>query len=636
MKRLAPTRRSRRAPRKQERGVAIVIVVMFLALLLLLGLGGVMTATSELGVSSNTKLAIEAFSVADAGAMHARQLVRNLKGDFSAVLQGPDGKIRTGDEFTNEGWPARDEEAPYTSGVPIRDDKYQIATYADACYEASRVALVPPVQTPDGETDDTATAFKRALVRLDSNHLYELIAYDDARDTRSYLGNNAREIAAEDRAGSGSSTSEERVSRDYNRRILIRSIGYVTQVAVPEFASTPGGLTTTFDPSVDVIASATVDVIVGFNPYPAIITNESLTIGGNAEITGELGGVHTNDDLTFTGTSYTIDQSATWSDKDDSGDNPVAGLAAGFTGRADALVLPDLNPLTYAPNADVLFVDSACSAATKVSLYESLGIWSPQGNSTDPTSSQNFAASAVQISSGTSLAGQLVLEKREGGTYLVYNLGGTVPAGWEVQDTTTRTGGNSSYGFKRASAGSWTDTGSGNVQSNLTYFFLTPVTTIPGSKVALNGTGTEANPTVMTVITNSSVHLNGNFVMRPKLKGLVLPYQPPWALIDLSVLAGMDISLNGGASTNSIDEEGVLYAHEQIDAGGNGLVKGQLIGYDKSLLTPDWPNTLGSLVSANIVSGNFNLVHEVGQGYLGAFGIAAWRELREFKPATAR
>jgi hypothetical protein len=165
---------------------------------------------------------------------------------------------------------------------------------------------------------------------------------------------------------------------------------------------------------------------------------------------------------------------------------------------------------------------------------------------------------------------------------------------------------------------------------------MLPAASNPGSKIVLNGTGTEANPTVMTVISTTSIDMTGNFVMKPKLKGLTLANQPPWALVDLSILAGMDIRINGGASSNTIAEEGILYAHEQLDAQGNGTVKGQMIAYDQSLVDTSLADTAGSIVSANRVLGTFSLVHEVGQGYLGTFGIAAWRQLREFKPIDAR
>jgi hypothetical protein len=231
----------------------------------------------------------------------------------------------------------------------------------------------------------------------------------------------------------------------------------------------------------------------------------------------------------------------------------------------------------------------------------------------------------------------VVLEYRATGSkYLVYNLGGTVPAGWDNQDTTSHTGPTSSYGFKRTGSGNWSDTGSGNVQTNKSYFFLLPAASNPGSKVVLNGTGTEEAPTVMTIISTTSIDMTGNFVMKPKLKGLTVANQPPWAVVDLSFLAGMDIKINGGAASNTIDEEGIIYAHEQIDAQGNGTVKGQIIAYDRSLVNASLANTPGSIVSINRVLGSFNLVHEVGNGYLGGFGIATWRQLREFRSSDAR
>src|SRR4051812_26544534 len=82
--------------REAERGVALILVMIFLSLMLLLGLATTMTSITEVGVGKNIRLATEAFDTADAGAAHAYELVKNMKGDFTTLLRGNDGVLYSG------------------------------------------------------------------------------------------------------------------------------------------------------------------------------------------------------------------------------------------------------------------------------------------------------------------------------------------------------------------------------------------------------------------------------------------------------------------------------------------------------------------------------------------------------------
>ena len=57
---------------------------------------------------------MEAFDTADAGTSYAYELVRNMRGDFTCLLRGPDGQLKSGDEFTQ-----RPSQVFNTSGVEI-------------------------------------------------------------------------------------------------------------------------------------------------------------------------------------------------------------------------------------------------------------------------------------------------------------------------------------------------------------------------------------------------------------------------------------------------------------------------------------------------------------------------------------
>src|SRR4051812_4302836 len=94
-----PTRRRKTAGRPSQRGVALIMVLILLSLMMILGLAITMTGITEVSVSANSKLAAEAFTTADAGAVHAFEIVQHMNGDFTSLLRGSDGNLRTGDEF---------------------------------------------------------------------------------------------------------------------------------------------------------------------------------------------------------------------------------------------------------------------------------------------------------------------------------------------------------------------------------------------------------------------------------------------------------------------------------------------------------------------------------------------------------
>src|SRR5262249_56202574 len=56
--------------------------------------------------------------------------------------------------------------------------------------------------------------------------------------------------------------------------------------------------------------SVTLEGWIGFVPYPALLSNGNIAAGGNSEVDGTYGSVHSNQNLTISGSAY-IEQSAT-------------------------------------------------------------------------------------------------------------------------------------------------------------------------------------------------------------------------------------------------------------------------------------------------------------------------------------
>lgn len=587
--------------RLAERGVALVLVMIFLALMLLLGLATTMTSITEVNVGANYRLSTDAFDVADAGASHGYELVRNMKGDFTYILRGNDGDLRTGDEFNNKG-----RIKTYKNDGTIRADDPGVN------FDTTKVTVIEEQLGADGYT--------RALHQIDARHFYELIAYDNAHDTRAWLAKNQTE---------DTNDTLDSPTTDCDQRILIRSIGYIM------------GEDTTkanFRPE-NAIASAVVDVVVGLTPYPAIITENDLTIQNGVEIRGTLGAVHSNDNLTLGGGSWFIEQSATFSNDDtgdsDAGSNSTADSnnVQGFNGPAGRLFIPDINVFDASPgaqyiakNADFIAVTGGASDNLRTALVTAMG-----GNAATVMAPYLAAGTACVITNDLATPPVYTVVQTTTGSYST----GTGAARFEV-----------------------------DVKSNDSVV-VGDIPTAPPAGTFVTGKGLfvlmpEGSSTrdvhlnvpdgQLTLMTNGSVLLNGNCTIRPS-KRIVTPNAPPWNSIDLLVLCGEDLTMNGTAGAGN-EIEGVIYAHEQFDLSGSGYITGQVVGYDLDLVwdsaTSNYKsntaappasrvltNPGGSMITTDsIVRGNFEVNHNTSTGYIGNFAQSAWRQLRDFHPVN--
>jgi hypothetical protein len=602
-------RRLRRPVRRRtaERGVALVLVLIFLSLMLLLGLATTMTSITEVSVGRNYKLSIEAFDVADAGASHAYQLVDNMQGDFTFLLRGEDDEVKTGDEFEDY-----DIKRTYNTDGTIREE------LSGHNFNPDMVETVPKVPCDsDGVT--------RSLYKIDGTHFYELIAYDNADDEFSWIDDTLNEHNL-DPATPGDPTV------DCDSRVLIRSVGYVMATSVDD----PGA---EFDLD-NVIASAVVDVVIGLVPYPAIITNNDLLVQNGVEIRGTYGAVHANDNLALGGGSWEIEQSATFADNDpdddDSGANDTADHdnVTGFNGPASELYIPDLNPFDTAEDAryiaqeaDYIIIQHDAPTSARTALLTAMNanggnagtiltgaalnpgsayfITNNRANPPTYTAAAPSSASSVNFSNGLTGDAEFTINVKDNGDISLTNIPTAPPEG-------TWTRGKAIFVLQ--------DEGLTNKYVNLN-----------------NQDGQ------ISIMTNGSVFMNGNAYVRPSVR-IATPEAPPWNLIDLLVMAGEDLKMDGTAGAGD-EIEGVMYAHEQFWLSGSGYITGQVVGYDEDLIydattmnyiTNDGvlTNPSGSAITGTSeVVGNFEVNHSAANGYIGDFAQVAWRQLRDVKPA---
>lgn len=125
------------------------------------------------------------------------------------------------------------------------------------------------------------------------------------------------------------------LNMDFNNRIVIRATGRILKQ---------------FSNKWRIVSESSVDAIVGFLPYPAVITGNCLAMGGNSSIVGAYGSVFSNANICVSGNSVSVEK--------------VAGAVGSICGSTHAssqvpqqppLFIPDLKPipnLTAAPYDD--------------------------------------------------------------------------------------------------------------------------------------------------------------------------------------------------------------------------------------------------------------------------------------------
>src|SRR5581483_3608895 len=339
------------------------------------------------------------------------------------------------------------------------------------------------------------------------------------------------------------SGEDNSVTADRNNRVVVRSTGI----------SASG-------------ARTVIDSVIGFVPYPAMLSDGDLSVDGSSVIQGQYGSVHTNNNLILGGHA-SVEQSATASGQlvQSGGSATVGGFEAG---NQPKLFIPDIKPF---PTSGDALPENFFISKSDVVLVNNL-------------SELTRAFSLLGLPSS--------------------GLPASVPSGGYALDTHTgELRDPATYGWSQTGSGTgprWS-LGSSGVTSDKAYFNF--------GNVECNG-GSYA----ITVIATGNITA---WLAGPRALNLE-PVQPPFARVDLLFLAGTDFKLNGTAASVSLN--GVIYAGEQVDLRGNGSFEGQIIAKNRA--------NSDSFITSSGVGGNFTLNFNNPNGRLGTLTQIAWRQVK--------
>ncbi len=581
-----------------ESGAALVMALLMMALLLALSMGMSMTAVSELGVTNTYANQTQAFQAAEAGLYHALNLTRNYTGNtptntgFTSLLAERDtnGTFNTdrytgNNPFTNP--------AQFAAGsVMINDDDASGHWLRSANVDgAGNQIRVPGVSYRVHLVDDEKSSIAASPNIPNFNPAF---AWED--------GN---------------------VRIDTNNRVVAYSTG--------RYGS----------------SSVTLEGWIGFVPYPAFVAQKDVTVSGNAQIEGAYGGVHSNGNLTVTG-SADIAQTAT---AVGTGTFTTNGTIGGFhSGGQAAIYIPKFvtaPTATSTPHlqdyivktADVILLDDhfadgadrnlAGNVGTTPQvrkLADSLGVPSAQYTAFASAIDSNASGDVTQANAEAIKITRTTNPDTISFTHETSNLGtygwnySNGSHDWDIPSNSTGADGHTFYvvGVDHNVAGTSVVNGSVAVAKN-------------GGNVTIHGNaGSLASPIHATILTTGSIIINGN----PYLTGnsvLKTPELPPFVQVRILFAAVEDIQVNGdvGAGAGQIKFSGICYAGEQVDLSGSGDVDGQIL----ALNNPNVSGTGGSTASPvnqtnNTVTGHFTLNFNGGQA-VGTISLMSWRQIKQ-------
>lgn len=275
-----------------------------------------------------------------------------------------------------------------------------------------------------------------------------------------------------------------------------------------------------------------------FSPDHAILTAGALEIGGNSAVNGIGGSVHANGDVEI------------WGSAEISGDLSTSGVFTSEGGEVHG------DRLAMVPTEDIPEIDprAVWNQHAQSGVYD--GNWydlCPDGRVRLPDGSAPCAGTEVANTSS-----------------------GTEFRGWKLSGDTWGVGGNVDYdGVYYVYQGNISLTG--NPGSTASPWLATLI-----AEAAPAGAGAGS----CTNLAKGDIDIRGTPVITGFLEGLL-------------VMAGRDLEVNGNTQQAY---EGVMAAHEQVDASGNATLNGAIINGEDC-------DTPGSPVTANRVSGSMMLTH---------------------------
>lgn len=570
-----------------ESGAALVLALLMMALLLALTMGMSMTAVSELGVTNTYSNQTQAFQAAEAGLYHAVNLTRNYTGTTTASSGFTDLLAERGTISTN-----------YLAGNnPFTDP---------AKFNPGSVMIT--------DDDSAGHALRSASVDVAGNQLavpgvhYRVHVVDDEKSTSAA-------VVRIPNFGPTTAWEDGDAAKDTNNRIVAYSTG------------TYGG------------SSVTLEGWIGFVPYPAFVAQRNVTIDGNAQIQGAYGGVHSNADLTVSGSADIAQTATAVGDGTFSTSGSIGGFHAGgqaplyipkFVTEPTATSSPHIQDYIVRA-ADVILLDPGfANGATRdlsgtdavtlrvKKLADSLGVPSAQyvdfSTAIDSNTSGNIDQSGAEAV-GVNRSTNPISFTRVTSNLSTYgwNYSGN---NWDIPSNST---GASGHTFYVVGVDNYNLADPGNSPKN-------------GGNVDIQGNaGTLAAPIQATILCTGSISVSGNPYLVANLQNLRTNELPPFVTINILLAAVEDLQIQGDVGTGNeiIRFSGICYAGEQVYLSGNGEIQGQVLALNN-------PNVYGtnsgnaSPVNRddNEVTGSFLLDFNGGRA-VGKINLMSWRQIKQ-------
>lgn len=569
---MKPTRTQNTNP--ADKGVALVSVLLMTALLLILAMSISLTSISELGVSNTYANQSRAFDAAEAGLNHSVSLISNFQGtDFTALL-----RLR-GSSYSDT----------FSGGIfnPSTASSYFYNAFdpSNAASFTAGCEMIP------------AAAPGRQMLDASGNSIpgtyYRVALIDDESSTRTSPAPNP---SIPNFRPSGTWEDGD-PTKDTNSRVVVYSTG------------TYGN------------SSVTLEGWIGFLPYPALVANGDISVGGSSAIDGAYGSVHANGNLSVGSHAY-VQQSATATGSYSTSGNPTVG---GFSGGGQpSLTIPKFvttDPLTgTTTNTSPRLQDYLIQQADTILVDPGFA----QGASTNPAATDaatvrlsnlanrlnvDYTSLLTALGSNSSASAVSISRNQTTGTSTVTPISNLSSTGWGYS------GGNWSISSTAANAHTFYVVGVDN------YNLANPSSsTANGGNVQISGNiGSSGSPLQITIFATGSFTVSGTPDIMSNLRNFRTPELPPYAKVDILMVGVEDVKINGDVNGGLVFN-GIVYAGEQFYLSGNGAFNGQVISKSD-------PDVSGSPISSNTITGNFTLTLNNGN-MVGTVSLISWRQLK--------
>jgi hypothetical protein len=373
-------------------------------------------------------------------------------------------------------------------------------------------------------------------------------------------------------------------------------------------------------------STVTLEGWIGYIPYPALVAQYDISITGSSSITGAYGAVHSNNNLLVSGGGWWVDQTATASGSILPSVAAADAHVGGFVGQGQ--------PQIYIPK----FVTTAPLPSGGGNTTPRLPDYLSRGADTllfdaGYASTNRTGETAQQRVNAL----ELRLNVPANSLWNVLTTGGADPTNEQAVSITRNAAGlgnptlipvsSTGWTFKNGSGGYWDI--SDPVVANHSFYLIgldnynlsNPSASSPNggnAKISTNA-GSDTNPIHITILSTGSVEIDSTPNFIANLQNVVTGELPPFVAPNFLLVAVEDIKVRGNMGVPKFS--GVVFCGEQFDLSGSGAIDGQIL----SLSNPD---ISGSPVSANNITGNFDLTFNGGQA-VGRVALMSWRQIKQ-------